>query len=198
MKIVIVGHVDHGKSTLIGRLLLDTGSLSEDKIQAFKEASDAPDSEAELAHLLDQLQEERLNNMTIDTTQVFLNTKKRPYVIIDAPGHKEFLNNMITGVSEGYAKVLSIEGVGYRASMQGKNLNLALGFSHPVTVEAPDGIKFEVDGTQTIKVSGIDKQLVGQTAANVRALRKPEPYKGKGVRYQNEHVRRKVGKAGAK
>jgi large subunit ribosomal protein L6 len=76
-------------------------------------------------------------------------------------------------------------------------LNLSLGFSHPVTIEPPEGIAFSVEGTQTIKVSGIDKQLVGQVAANIRALRKPEPYKGKGIRYAGEHVRRKVGKAGA-
>jgi len=109
MKIVIVGHVDHGKSTLIGRLLFDTGSLSEDKMQAFEEAANSPDSEAELAHLLDQLQEERLNNMTIDTTQVFLKTKKRPYTIIDAPGHKEFLNNMITGASQAETGLLIVD-----------------------------------------------------------------------------------------
>ena len=91
-----------------------------------------------------------------------------------------------------------IVGVGYRASLQGKQLNLVLGFSHPVLVDPPDGIAFTVDGTNKIKVSGIDKQLVGQVAANVRAWRKPEPYKGKGIRYKNEHVRRKVGKAGVK
>jgi large subunit ribosomal protein L6 len=111
---------------------------------------------------------------------------------------RALVNNMVTGVSQGFERVLTIQGVGYRASMQGKNLNLVLGFSHPVTVEPPKGIDFAVDGTQTIRVSGIDKQLVGQTAANIRAWRKPEPYKGKGIRYENEHVRRKVGKAGAK
>ena len=109
---------------------------------------------------------------------------------------RALINNMILGVSEGYEKTLEIQGVGYRASLQGKNLNLALGFSHPVIVEPPAGIEFEVDGTNIIKVIGIDKQQVGQVAANVRAWRKPEPYKGKGIRYQGEHVRRKVGKAG--
>lgn len=106
--------------------------------------------------------------------------------------------NMVIGVTEGYEKVLEIQGVGYRASMQGKNLNLALGFSHLVTVEPPQGIDFTVEGTNVIKVAGIDKQQVGQVAANIRKWRKPEPYKGKGIRYRGEHVRRKVGKAGLK
>ncbi len=123
----------------------------------------------------------------------------------DKPEHRALhgltralINNMIIGVTAGYEKVLSIVGVGYRASMQGKALNLILGFSHPVLVEPPKGIEFAVDGTTSIKVSGIDKELVGQVAANVRAWRKPEPYKGKGVRYRDEYVRRKVGKAGVK
>ena len=111
---------------------------------------------------------------------------------------RALINNMVVGVTEGFERVLEIQGVGYRASLQGKNLHLALGFSHPVTVEPPAGIEFTLDGTTTIKVSGIDKQLVGQVAAQVRAWRKPEPYKGKGIRYQGEYVRRKVGKAGVK
>lgn len=123
----------------------------------------------------------------------------------DTPEHRSkhgltraLINNMVVGVTEGFEKTLEIRGVGYRASMQGRNLNLVLGFSHPVTIEAPEGIEFTLDGTTTIKVSGIDKQLVGQIAANVRATRKPEPYKGKGIRYRGEYVRHKVGKAGAK
>jgi large subunit ribosomal protein L6 len=122
----------------------------------------------------------------------------------DKPQHRSLhgltralINNLVVGVTEGFERVLEIEGVGYRASMQGKSLNLVVGHSHPVVVEPPEGIAFEVEGTQTIKVSGIDKQLVGQVAANVRAWRKPEPYKGKGIRYRGEHIRRKVGKAGA-
>jgi len=111
---------------------------------------------------------------------------------------RALINNMITGVTKGYERTLKVEGVGYRASMQGKSLNLALGYSHPVLVEPPAGIAFAVPDPQTIKVAGIDKELVGQTAADIRAWRKPEPYKGKGVRYENERVRRKVGKAGAK
>lgn len=111
---------------------------------------------------------------------------------------RALINNMIQGVTEGYTRILEIQGVGYRASMQGKKLALQLGYSHPVEVTPPDGIEFAVDGTTTIKVSGIDKQLVGQMAANVRKWRKPEPYKGKGIRYQGERVRRKAGKAGGK
>lgn len=111
---------------------------------------------------------------------------------------RALIQNMVVGVTQGFEKTLLIEGVGYRASLQGKNLNLALGFSHPVTVEPPEGITFAVEGTQTIKIAGIDRELVGQTASDIRALRKPEPYKGKGIRYATEHIRRKVGKAGAK
>ncbi|MFP4500009.1 MAG: 50S ribosomal protein L6 [Candidatus Hydrogenedentota bacterium] len=111
---------------------------------------------------------------------------------------RALINNMVVGVSEGFTKTLQIEGVGYRASMQGNKLNLAIGYSHPVILDPPEGISFELDGTQTVKISGIDKQQVGQVAADIRALRKPEPYKGKGVRYADEYVRRKVGKAGAK
>lgn len=108
---------------------------------------------------------------------------------------RALLNNMVVGVSEGFAKQLEIVGVGYRVSMQGKGLNLQIGYSHPVTFSAPEGIAFEVEGTTTIKISGIDKQLVGQTAAKIRALRKPEPYKGKGIKYADETIRRKAGKA---
>ncbi len=106
------------------------------------------------------------------------------------------INNMIIGVTKGYEKTLLIEGIGYRASLQGKNLNLSLGFSHPVSVEPPPGITFVVDNPQSIRVVGIDKELVGQVAANIRALRKPEPYKGKGIRYSYERIRRKETKAG--
>lgn len=111
---------------------------------------------------------------------------------------RALINNMVLGVSQGYERTLQIEGVGYRASIQGKNLHLLLGYSHPIHVEPPEGISFAVEGTQVIKIAGIDKQQVGQVAANVRAFRKPEPYKGKGIRYQGEVVRRKVGKSGSK
>lgn len=104
--------------------------------------------------------------------------------------------NMVKGVSEGFTKTLEIQGVGYRAQMQGSELSLALGYSHPVTVAPPPGIEFEVDGTSKVIVKGIDKQAVGQAAADVRKIRPPEPYKGKGIRYEGEYVRRKAGKAG--
>lgn len=110
---------------------------------------------------------------------------------------RALLNNMVKGVTDGFSKVLEIEGVGYRGELQGKNLVLALGFSHPVPVEAPAGINFTVDKSQrVITIEGADKQTVGQVAANIRSLRPPEPYKGKGIRYQGEKIRRKAGKAG--
>ena len=104
--------------------------------------------------------------------------------------------NMVIGVTDGYAKTLEIVGVGYRVQARGSALEFALGFSHPVVVEAPDGITFQVESPTRLHVQGIDKQRVGEIAANIRKLRKPDPYKGKGVRYQGEVVRRKVGKAG--
>ncbi len=110
---------------------------------------------------------------------------------------RALINNMVKGVSDGFTRVLEIEGVGYRGELQGRNLVLALGFSHPVPIEAPSGITFTVDKTQrVITIEGPDKQTVGQVAANIRMLRPPEPYKGKGIRYQGEKVRRKAGKAG--
>ena len=111
---------------------------------------------------------------------------------------RALIQNMVDGVSKGYERTLKIEGVGYRASIQGKSLNLALGYSHPILVDPPEGIEFAAPDATTIKVAGIDKELVGQTAADIRSWREPEPYKGKGIRYENEHVRRKVGKAGSK
>lgn len=108
---------------------------------------------------------------------------------------RTLINNMVVGVSEGYKKVLEIQGVGYRAALNGNTLELALGFSHPVVIEAEEGITFEVPTANKIVVSGIDNQRVGQVAADIRKWRKPEPYKGKGIRYEGEHVRRKLGKA---
>ncbi len=107
---------------------------------------------------------------------------------------RSLIANMVAGVTEGFEKRLEIQGVGYRAQLKGKNLELALGFSHPVAVEAPDGIDFEVPQPTEVVVRGIDKQLVGEVAARIRKLRPPEPYKGKGVRYAGEQVSRKVGK----
>ncbi len=109
---------------------------------------------------------------------------------------RSLVNNMVVGVSEGFRKDLEIVGVGYRATAKGDTkLELALGFSHPVSVDAPSGVTFEVPTPTQIGVIGIDKEAVGQVAANIRKIRKPEPYKGKGVRYRDEHVRRKAGKA---
>ncbi len=107
---------------------------------------------------------------------------------------RSLIANMVEGVTEGFEKRLEIQGVGYRAALKGKNLELALGYSHPVSVEAPEGIDFEVPQPTEIVVRGIDKQLVGQVAADIRKRRPPEPYKGKGIRYRDEHVLRKVGK----
>ena len=109
---------------------------------------------------------------------------------------RALLNNMVTGVSEGFKKELEMRGVGYRAQLQGSKLVLAVGKSHPDEVEAPEGITFELPNPTTIVVSGISKEVVGQTAAYVRSLRSPEPYKGKGIRYVGEYVRRKEGKTG--
>ncbi|KKW63014.1 50S ribosomal protein L6 [Mycolicibacterium elephantis] len=104
--------------------------------------------------------------------------------------------NLITGVTEGYTTKMEIHGVGYRVQLKGNTLEFSLGFSHPVTVEAPEGITFAVESPTKFSVSGIDKQKVGQISANIRRLRRPDPYKGKGVRYEGEQIRRKVGKTG--
>lgn len=123
----------------------------------------------------------------------------------DEPKHKALhgltrtlVQNMVDGVATGFQKVLEIQGVGYKAEAKPTGLQLALGFSHPVVYPAPAGIKFTVDGSTIVRIEGPDKELVGQVAAEIRSLRKPEPYKGKGVRYQGEVVRRKAGKTGAK
>jgi large subunit ribosomal protein L6 len=109
---------------------------------------------------------------------------------------RTLIYNMVVGVTEGYSKKLEVNGVGYRVAMQGKALNLTLGYSHPVIVDAPEGITFETPDANTIIVKGIDKQVVGETAAFVRSRRAPEPYKGKGIKYEGEKIRRKSGKTG--
>lgn len=111
---------------------------------------------------------------------------------------RTLINNMVLGVTEGYVKKLEIVGTGYRVQNKDGNLEFALGYSHPITVEPPAGITFTVEAPTRFQVEGIDKQLVGEVAANIRKLRKPDPYKGKGVRYAGEQIRRKVGKAGKK
>lgn len=143
---------------------------------------------------------EKINNdmkITVENNEL---TVVRPS---DKKQHRAFhglsralINNMVVGVSTGYEKKLKIVGVGYRAAKNGKNLDLQLGFSHPVSMEDPDGITVEVPSNTEINVKGINKQLVGNYAAKIRAWRKPEPYKGKGIRYADEHVRRKEGKSG--
>ena len=121
----------------------------------------------------------------------------------DAPEHRamhgltrSLIQNAVTGVTEGFAKTLQIQGVGYRGSLQGRDINLQVGYSHPVIISPPEGIDFEMPNPTTIIVRGIDKQRVGQMAAEIRRVRPPEPYKGKGIRYSDEQVRRKVGKTG--
>ena len=121
----------------------------------------------------------------------------------DRPNHRalhgltrSLLANMVIGVETGFKKTLEMHGVGYRVQQMGKNIQLAVGFSHTVDVEAPNGITFEVEGNDKIIISGRDKEQVGQIAAEIRGIRPPEPYKGKGIRYEGEHVRRKAGKAG--
>jgi large subunit ribosomal protein L6 len=108
--------------------------------------------------------------------------------------YRSLVANMVIGVTDGYVKTLEIQGVGYRAALKGRDLELALGYSHPVSIKAPDGIEFEVPQPTRVIVKGIDKQLVGEIAANIRKQRPPEPYKGKGIRYEGEYVARKVGK----
>jgi large subunit ribosomal protein L6 len=107
---------------------------------------------------------------------------------------RSLVANMVEGVTQGFTKTLEIQGVGYRAALKGRNLELALGYSHPVPIEAPEGIEFEVPVPTRIIIKGINKQVVGEIAANIRKKRPPEPYKGKGIRYEGEHVARKVGK----
>ena len=121
----------------------------------------------------------------------------------DAPDHKamhgltrSLIQNAVTGVTEGFSKTLQIAGVGYRAQLQGQDVNLQVGYSHPVLIAPREGVEFEVPNATTIVVRGIDKQRVGQMAAEIRKVRPPEPYKGKGIRYSDERIRRKVGKAG--
>ena len=111
---------------------------------------------------------------------------------------RSLINNMVDGVSKGFVKTLEIQGVGYKAEAKPYGVNLVVGFSHPVKYEAPKGIKITVENNTTVKIEGADKEKVGQVAAELRAVRPPEPYKGKGVRYQGEQIRRKAGKTGAK
>ena len=109
---------------------------------------------------------------------------------------RTLIANLVTGVTQGYTTKMEIFGVGYRVALKGQDLEFSLGYSHPVPIEAPEGITFQVESPTKFSVSGIDKQLVGQISANIRRLRRPDPYKGKGIRYEGEQIRRKVGKTG--
>ncbi len=148
-----------------------------------------------------QLQQQLSPEMKINISEGEINVERPSELKRHKSLHgltRTLLNNMIIGVTEGYQKKLQIVGVGYRAAKQGKVLSLSLGFSHPVEMEDPEGLETEVPTQTEIIVKGIDKQLVGNYAAKIRAWREPEPYKGKGVRYENERVRRKEGKTGKK
>jgi len=134
---------------------------------------------------------------TADGELQFARTEERKAVRAFHGLARAMVANMVRGVTQGFARELQIEGVGYRAEASGKKLTLALGFSHPVVLDVPEGLSVSVEGTNKIKIEGIDRDRVGQFAAELRNLRPPEPYKGKGVRYSDERIRRKVGKAGA-
>jgi large subunit ribosomal protein L6 len=135
--------------------------------------------------------------VAVDGSQVLIERKGDSKPHRSAHGlTRTLVANMVHGVSKGFRKSLEIQGVGYRVNKAGERLNLQLGYSHPVSYEAPKGISFTVEGTNRIHVDGIDKQQVGQVAAEIRDLRPPEPYKGKGIRYEGEYVRKKLGKAG--
>ncbi len=136
--------------------------------------------------------EQQENNIVVSRRDESRNARQRHGLC------RTLVANMVEGVSKGFEKKLQIIGVGYRAQVQGKNLVLNVGYSNPVTIEPPEGIQVAVDGNTNVTVTGINKEIVGNTAARIRAVRPPEPYKGKGIRYEGEYVRRKVGKAGKK
>jgi large subunit ribosomal protein L6 len=145
---------------------------------------------------LEQRVPERINVVQEDGTLSVRRDSDEPEVRALHGLIRSLAANMVTGVTDGFTKVLVISGVGYRAAKDGNNLRLAVGYSHPVEIPAPDGITFNVPAPTRIEVSGIDKELVGEVAAKIRSVRPPEPYLGKGIRYENEVIRRKAGKAG--
>lgn len=148
-----------------------------------------------------QLQEQISSRLTVEVKDGVVTVSRPSNVKEDRAQHglaRTLIANMVTGVTEGYEKKMEMIGVGYKAEKKGDTLVLSLGFSHPVEMKDPEGITTEVPSATEVVVKGIDKALVGQYAANIRAWRKPEPYKGKGIRYVGEHVRRKEGKAGVK
>ena len=137
------------------------------------------------------------NNITIKLEDGHITVERpndEPFIRAIHGTTRALINNMVKGVSEGYRKTLTLVGVGYRAAAKGKGLEISLGFSHPVIIDEIPGITFTVEKNTTIHIDGIEKELVGQVAANIRAKRPPEPYKGKGVKYADEHIRRKEGK----
>jgi len=138
-----------------------------------------------------------LIKVTVDKSQISVQAPEAPGLDAKYGLTRALINNMVLGVTDGFKRSLEIEGVGYRAELQGKNLVMALGFSHTVTYEPPAGISFIVEKSQRLfTIEGVDRQLVGEVAAKLRSIRPPEPYKGKGIHYQGERVRRKAGKAG--
>jgi large subunit ribosomal protein L6 len=175
----------------VGRLPVEIPSGVEVKIDQTKVHIKGP--KGELEHTFPPLVE-----ISIDSGQVLVNRMSEEANARAMHGTtRALIQNMVTGVSDGFTKILQVEGVGYRAEMNGNNLVLYVGYSHPVEIEPPEGITFDVDTrVRQIKIEGYDKAVVGQTAAVIRKVRPPEPYKGKGIRYFGEHVRRKAGKAG--
>lgn len=151
-------------------------------------------SKGELSQTFDSLIEVVLNDNEIQLSRI--NESKQAKSMHGL--YRSLFYNMVTGVSEGFRRTLVINGVGYRAEAVGKNLVLNLGYSNPIEYVVPDGIQVNVEGNNKVAVDGVDKALVGQVASEIRKLRPPEPYKGKGIRYENENVRRKVGKSGVK
>ena len=146
-----------------------------------------------------ELRQRFLEHVSVNVSDGKVTVERRSDDKTDRAAHgltRTLIANMIEGVTNGYRKSLEIQGVGYRAAKSGERLNLTLGFSHPVTYQGPSGVNFTVEGTNKIHVDGVDKQQVGQVAAEIRNLRPPEPYKGKGIRYAGEAVRKKLGKAG--
>ena len=132
-----------------------------------------------------------------DVINVVSNDQSRKTVALQGMT-RSLLNNMVTGVSQGFERVLEINGIGYRAELKGKSIVFNLGYSHPIDFPLPEGVTAQVDKNNVVKINGFDKQLIGQTAARIRQLRPPEPYKGKGIKYAEEHIMRKAGKTGTK
>jgi large subunit ribosomal protein L6 len=136
-------------------------------------------------------------NIEKDVINVSLNDQSRKTMALQGMT-RSLLNNMVAGVNDGFERVLEINGIGYRAELKGKSIVFNLGYSHPIDFPLPDGVSAKVDKNNVVRISGIDKQLIGQTAARIRQLRPPEPYKGKGIKYAEEHIIRKAGKTGTK